>query len=156
MEGKKLGSEGTIGSYAVFFNFFLGHLSQCWQPSLANKKSIGIPELIYNSIMKCDKNVRAELLGNIKFSGMEKRIYQELESLLPVASLKQALKVRALPHRDLLGWVGAARLSQLSSFQRFWVTPADYREDGSSVTLRSSRLFEDLRNSNASLPTTTV
>ena len=32
----------------------------------------------------------------------------------------------------------------------------DYREDGSSVTLRSSRLFEDLRNSNASLPTTTV
>ena len=66
------------------------------------------------------------------------------------------------------------RLSQLSSFQRFWVTPAgkfiikditinitmitlaDYREDGSSVTLRSSRLFEDLRNSNASLPTTTV
>merc|ERR1719244_2032749 len=136
---------------------------EIFQPSLANKKSIGIPELIYNSIMKCDKNVRAELLanitlsgGNTKFSGMEKRIYQELESLLPVASLKQALKVRALPHRDLLGWVGAARLSQLSSFQRFWVTPADYREDGSSVTLRSSRLFEDLRNSNASLPTTTV
>merc|ERR1712038_595389 len=127
-----------------------------FQPSLANKKSIGIPELIYNSLMKCDKAVRAELLanitlsgGNTKFSGMEKRIYQELESLLPVASLKQALKVRALPHRDLLGWVGAARLSQLSSFQRFWVTPADYREDGSSVTLRSSRLFEDLRNSNA-------
>merc|ERR1719445_3042889 len=63
-----------------------------FQPSLANKKSIGIPELIYNSIMKCDKNVRAELLanitlsgGNTKFSGMEKRIYQELESLLPVA-----------------------------------------------------------------------
>ena len=26
-----------------------------------------------------------------------------------MASLKQALKVRALPHRDLLGWVGAAR-----------------------------------------------
>ena len=64
------------------------------QPSLANKKSIGIPELIYNSIMKvagslrtmrifvitqlsqnlfsppqCDKNVRAELLANITLSG---------------------------------------------------------------------------------------
>ena len=36
------------------------------------------------------------------------------------------------------------------------MTPTDFREDGSSVTLRSSRLFEDLRNSNASLPTTTV
>ena len=31
MEEKKLGSEGTIGSQAVFFNFFLGHLSRCWQ-----------------------------------------------------------------------------------------------------------------------------
>merc|ERR1719180_313423 len=95
-------------------------------------------------------------LGNKKFPGMEKRVYQELEGLLPHRSLKEALKVRALPHRDMLGWVGAARLSQLSSFQRFWVTPADFREDGSSVTLRSSRLFEDLKNSNASLPTTTV
>jgi len=134
-----------------------------FQPSLANKKSIGIPELIYNSLMKCDKAVRAELLanitlsgGNTKFPGMEKRVYQELEALLPVRTLKDALKVRALPHRDILGWVGAARLSQLSSFQRFWVTPADYREDGSSVSVRSSRLFDDLRNSNASLPTTTV
>merc|ERR1712032_1435371 len=134
-----------------------------FQPSLANKKSIGIPELIYNSLMKCDKAVRAELLanitlsgGNTKFPGIEKRVYQELEGLLPMRSLKEALKVRALPHRDMLGWVGAARLSQLSSFQRFWVTPADFREDGSSVTLRSSRLFEDLKNSNASLPTTTV
>ena len=36
------------------------------------------------------------------------------------------------------------------------MTTADFREDGSSVTLRSSRLFEDLKNSNASLPTTTV
>merc|ERR550517_1877758 len=36
-----------------------------FQPSLANKKSIGIPELIYNSLMKCDKAVRAELLANI-------------------------------------------------------------------------------------------
>merc|ERR1719184_233651 len=134
-----------------------------FQPGLANKKSIGIPELIYNSLMKCDKAVRAELLanitlsgGNTKFPGMEKRVFQELEGLLPVRSLKEALKVRALPHRDMLGWVGAARLSQLSSFQRFWVTPTDFREDGSSVTLRSSRLFEDLKNSNASLPTTTV
>ena len=37
--------------------------------------------------------------------------FQELEGLLPVRSLKEALKVRALPHRDMLGWVGAARWS---------------------------------------------
>ena len=78
--------------------------------------------------------------GNTKFPGIEKRVYQvsyktlptdllapqgvryvyvydcgnpfqELEGLLPVRSLKEALKVRALPHRDMLGWVGAARWS---------------------------------------------
>ena len=38
-------------------------------------------------------------------------LFQELEGLLPVRSLKEALKVRALPHRDILGWVGAARWS---------------------------------------------
>ena len=83
--------------------------------------------------VQCDKAVRAELLanitlsgGNTKFPGMEKRVYQvsyktspssthftlpfqELEGLLPHRSLKEALKVRALPHRDMLGWVGAAR-----------------------------------------------
>ena len=32
-----------------------------------------------------------------------------------MASLKQALKVRALPHRDLLGWVGAARSADRNS-----------------------------------------
>ena len=32
-----------------------------------------------------------------------------------MASLKQALKVRALPHRDLLGWVGAARFVDRNS-----------------------------------------
>merc|ERR1719264_1813289 len=74
-----------------------------FQPSLANKRSIGIPELIYNSLMKCDKAVRGELLanitlsgGNTRFPGMEKRVYQELEGLLPVRTLKEALKVRAL------------------------------------------------------------
>jgi len=134
-----------------------------FQPQLASKKTIGIPELVYSCLMKCDSSVRAELLanitlsgGNTRFPGMEKRLYQELQALLPVRSLKDAVKVRALPHRDLLGWVGAARLSNLSSFQRFWLTPADFREEGSNATLRSSRFLDDLKNSNGSLPTTTV
>jgi len=134
-----------------------------FQPSLANKKSMGLSSLIFSSLTKCEKSMRAELLanitlsgGNTKFPGIEKRIYQELEALLTESDLKEAVKVRALPNRDLLGWVGAARLSNLSSFQRFWVTPSDYREEGPALAVRSSKLFEDLKNSNASLPTTTV
>merc|ERR1719225_827334 len=75
-----------------------------FQPSLANKKSCGLSQLIYYSVLKCDESIRSELVnnitlsgGNTKFSGMEKRIYQELEGLLPVRTLKEAVKVRALP-----------------------------------------------------------
>merc|ERR1719278_1321798 len=96
-----------------------------FQPSLANKKSCGLSQLIYYSVLKCDESIRSELVnnitlsgGNTKFPGFEKRLYQELAELFDE---KTNIKVRALPNRDLLGWVGAARLSNLSSFQRFWL-----------------------------------
>merc|ERR1712083_1036988 len=92
-----------------------------FQPSLASKKSCGLSQLIYYSVLKCDESIRSELVnnitlsgGNTKFPGFEKRMYQELAELFDE---KTNIKVRALPNRDLLGWVGAARLSNLSSFR---------------------------------------
>merc|ERR1719249_397122 len=79
-----------------------------FQPSLANKKSCGLSQLIYYSVLKCDESIRSELLanitlsgGNTKFPGFEKRLYQELAELFDE---KTNIKVRALPNRDLLGW----------------------------------------------------
>merc|ERR1712050_334313 len=101
-----------------------------FQPSLANKKSCGLSQLIYYSVLKCDEKVRGELAnnitlsgGNTKFPNFDKRLSAELSSLLPEG---QEARVKALPNRELLSWVGGARLSNLSSFQRFWVTKADY------------------------------
>jgi len=126
-----------------------------FQPSLANKKSCGLSQLIYYSVLKCDESIRSELVnnitlsgGNTKFPGFEKRLYQELAELFDE---KTNIKVRALPNRDLLGWVGAARLSNLSSFQRFWLTKADYQENGPVMVHDNSKIFEDIKNSNAEL-----
>jgi len=124
-----------------------------FQPSLANKKSCGLHELIYYSLMKCDEKLRPELLanitlsgGNTKFPGIEKRLYQELVKLLPENT---PVRIRALPNRELLGWFGGARLSNLSSFQRFWITKADYREHGADIfTMDTIKLF-DSKNGNA-------
>ena len=84
-----------------------------FQPSLASKKSCGLSQLIYYSVLKCEEKVRSELLsnitlsgGNTKFPGFEKRLYQELSSLFDE---KTNIKVKALPNRELLGWVGGAR-----------------------------------------------
>merc|ERR1719461_1005912 len=126
-----------------------------FQPALANKKSCGLSQLIYYSVLKCEESVRSELLsnitlsgGNTKFPGFEKRLYQELSSLFDE---KTNIKVKALPNRELLGWVGGARLSNLSSFQRFWLTKADYQENGPVVLQDNTRLFEDIKNSNSEL-----
>ena len=85
-----------------------------FQPSLASKKSCGLSQLIYYSVLKCDEKIRPELLsnitlsgGNTKFPGFEKRLYQELSGLFDE---KTSIKVKALPNRELLGWVGGARL----------------------------------------------
>jgi len=126
-----------------------------FQPALANKKSCGLSQLIYYSVLKCEESVRSELLsnitlsgGNTKFPGFEKRLYQELSSLFDE---KTTIKVKALPNRELLGWIGGARLSNLSSFQRFWLTAADYQEKGPVLLQDNTRLFEDIKNSNSEL-----
>merc|ERR1719158_2402310 len=123
-----------------------------FQPSLASKKSCGLSQLIYYSVLKCDEKIRSELLsnitlsgGNTKFPGFEKRLYQELSELFDE---KTTIKVRSLPNRELLGWIGGARLSNLSSFQRFWLTKSDYQENGPVVVHDNSKIFEDIKNSN--------
>merc|ERR1712241_454599 len=129
-----------------------------FQPSLASKKSCGLSQLIYYSVLKCDEKIRPELLsnitlsgGNTKFTGFEKRLYQELSELFDE---KTTIKVKSLPNRELLGWIGGARLSNLSSFQRFWLTAADYQEKGPVLMQDNSRLFEDIKNSNSELTKT--
>ena len=102
--------DGSCPDYKMVLRFYFFFL---FQPSLANKKSCGLSQLIYYSVLKCDESIRSELLknitlsgGNTKFPGFEKRLYQELVELFDE---KTNIKVRALPNRDLLGWVGAAR-----------------------------------------------
>lgn len=124
-----------------------------FQPSLASKKSCGLSQLIYYSVLKCDESIRSEILsnitlsgGNTKFPGFEKRLYQELSELFDE---KTNIKIRSLPNRELLGWIGGARLSNLSSFQRFWLTKADYQENGPVIVHDNSKIFEDIKNSNS-------
>merc|ERR550519_1047777 len=130
-----------------------------FQPSLASKKTCGLGELLYYSLMKCEESVRGELAanitlsgGNTKFPGLERRLGAELSNLRPDG---QEPRVRALPNRELLSWVGGARLSNLSSFQRFWVTRADYQEKGltrdSTLTLASVAGLELNGNSEAAV-----
>jgi len=84
------------------------------------KEFAGIHELTFNSIMKCDIDVRKDLYGNIvlsggttMFSGIAERLSQEVTSLAP-SSMK--IKVVAPPERKFSVWIGGSILSSLSTF----------------------------------------
>lgn len=93
-----------------------------FQPSLIGMESAGIHETTYNSIMKCDVDIRKDLYGNIvlsggttMFPGIADRMSKEISALAP-SSMK--IKVVAPPERKYSVWIGGSILASLSTFQQ--------------------------------------
>lgn len=93
-----------------------------FQPSMIGMESAGIHETTYNSIMKCDVDIRKDLYGNIvlsggstMFPGIADRMSKEITALAP-SSMK--IKVVAPPERKYSVWIGGSILASLSTFQQ--------------------------------------
>jgi actin-related protein len=111
-----------------------------FQPSLIGLESAGIHEQAYNSIMKCDIDIRKDLFGNIvlsggstMYAGISERVTKELQNLAP-SSMK--VKVVAPPERKYSVWIGGSILASLSTFQNMWITKQEYEESGESIVHR--------------------
>ncbi|CAH2058413.1 unnamed protein product [Thlaspi arvense] len=108
-----------------------------FQPSMIGMETPGIHETTYNSIMKCDLDIRKDLYGNIvlsggstMFPGIAERMTKEISSLAP-ASMK--VKVVAPPERKYSVWIGGSILASLSTFQQMWMTKEEYDEYGEEI-----------------------
>jgi len=111
-----------------------------FKPSFIGKEYNGLHELTFNSIMKCDVDVRKDLYNNIvlsggttMFPGIAERLSKEVSALAP-SSMK--IKVVAPPERRYSVWIGGSILSSLSTFQTMWITKAEYDESGPSIVHR--------------------
>lgn len=111
-----------------------------FQPLKLGKEFKGIHELAYDSIMKCDVDVRKDLYGNIvlsggttMFPGIAERLNKEVVALAP-STMK--IKVIAPPERKYSVWIGGSILSSLSTFQTMWITKAEYDESGPGIVHR--------------------
>jgi len=111
-----------------------------FQPSLIGVEQAGIHQLTYDSIMKCDVDIRKELYGNVvlsggttMFPGIAERVHKEITALAP-AAIK--VKVVAPPERKYSVWIGGSILSSLSTFQQMWITKDEYDESGPSIVHR--------------------
>ncbi|KAL0311169.1 UNVERIFIED_CONTAM: actin [Sesamum angustifolium] len=103
-------------------------------------EAAGIHETTYNSIMKCDVDIRNDLYGNIvlsggstMFPGIADRMSKEITALAP-SSMK--IKVVAPPERKYSVWIGGSILVSLSTFQQMWISKGEYDESGLAIVHR--------------------
>ncbi|KIK66854.1 hypothetical protein GYMLUDRAFT_218271 [Collybiopsis luxurians FD-317 M1] len=111
-----------------------------FQPYMVGLEDAGIHETVYDSIFKCDLDVRRELYSNIVLSGgstmypgLADRMTKEITSLAP-SSMK--VKVVAPPERKYSVWIGGSILASLSTFQNLWISKQEYDESGPGIVHR--------------------
>jgi len=111
-----------------------------FQPGLIGLEQDGVHQLTYQSIMKCDVDIRKDLYGNIvlsggttMFDGIADRINKEVTALAP-SSIQ--VKVVAPPERKYSVWIGGSILSSLSTFQQMWISKDEYDEAGPAIVHR--------------------
>jgi len=111
-----------------------------FQPGFIGKEASGIHDTTFQSIMKCDVDIRKDLYANVvmsggttMFPGIGERMTKELTALAP-STMK--IKVVAPPERKYSVWIGGSILSSLSTFQQMWISKAEYDESGPTIVHR--------------------
>eukprot|EP00396_MALV-II-16_sp_LP-1_P000339 gene339-172_t len=111
-----------------------------FQPNFIGKEASGIHDTTFQSIMKCDVDIRKDLYANIvlsggttMFTGIGERMTKELTALAP-STMK--IKVVAPPERKYSVWIGGSILSSLSTFQQMWISKNEYDESGPTIVHR--------------------
>merc|ERR1712048_392376 len=111
-----------------------------FQPSFIGKESSGVHDTTFQSINKCDIDIRKDLYSNVvlsggttMFQGMGERMTKELTALAP-STMK--IKVVAPPERKYSVWIGGSILSSLSTFHQMWISKGEYDESGPTIVHR--------------------
>ncbi|XP_004380545.1 beta-actin-like protein 2 isoform X2 [Trichechus manatus latirostris] len=111
-----------------------------FQPSFLGIESSGIHETTFNSIMKCDVDIRKGLYANTVLSGgstmypgITDRMQKEIVALVH-STMK--IKIIAPPERKYSVWIGGSILASLSTFQQMWISKQEYDEVGPPIVHR--------------------
>jgi actin-related protein len=111
-----------------------------FQPSLLGIEACGIQDATYNSIMKCDIDIRKALYnnivlsgGNTMFRGFPDRLKKEITELAP-STMK--VNVVAPPGRKYSVWIGGTILASIQGFQKMWISKQEYDEYGRTIVHR--------------------
>ena len=108
-----------------------------FKPSMLGSESEGIHQIIFDSVMKADVDMRKDLFanivvsgGNTMFKGLGERIKKEVAALTP-SSID--INVFATEESKYMVWIGGSILASLSTFQDMWITKQEYDATGPAV-----------------------
>ena len=111
-----------------------------FQPTQAGFEFEGLHKYTYDSVMKCDVDVRRDLFANIilsggstLFEGLSARLWNEIHMIAPSTN---KIKILASPERKYSVWLGGSILASLSTFQTMWINKGEYDEFGPSIIHR--------------------
>jgi actin beta/gamma 1 len=111
-----------------------------FKPSLIGKEDAGVHDTMFQTIMKCDVDIRSDLYQNIVMSGgstmyegIADRLTKEMTALAPAT---MSIKVVAPPERKYSVWIGGSILASLSTFQQLWISKDEYEESGPGIVHR--------------------
>ena len=112
-----------------------------FQPNLLLKEVNGIGKTCYNSIQKCNSDIRKDLYncialsgGSSMFKGLPERFNKEMIDLSPEIK-KETINTIAPLERKYASWIGGAILSNISSYS-IWITKSEYEESGDLIVHR--------------------
>ena len=110
-----------------------------FQPSLLGMDSVGIHKATYDSIMKCDIDIRKDLYANIVLTGgntmyrrFDDRIQKELTAFKPPTMEMKIVKENR-QERKYFAWIGGSILASRPSFKKLWISKQEYDEYGPSI-----------------------
>ncbi|XP_072495535.1 actin, cytoplasmic-like isoform X2 [Notamacropus eugenii] len=111
-----------------------------FEPSLLEITSPGLHQSIYESLLKCDFEIRKifyvnTLLcgGNMSFPGLTDRVAKEIKAQAPKMT---KIKVIVPAESRFSSWFGGSILTSLNSFQHMWIYNHEYEELGPTIIHR--------------------
>ncbi|KVI11263.1 hypothetical protein Ccrd_010329, partial [Cynara cardunculus var. scolymus] len=103
----------------------------------------GLPQMVIESINKCDVDIRRELFSSILLAGgtasmqqLKERLEKDLLEESPQAARVKVLASGNSTERRFSVWIGGSILASLGSFQQMWFSKSEYEEHGSSYIQR--------------------
>eukprot|EP01091_Cochliopodium_minus_P011811 TRINITY_DN3444_c0_g1_i1.p1 TRINITY_DN3444_c0_g1~~TRINITY_DN3444_c0_g1_i1.p1 ORF type:complete len:572 (-),score=154.00 TRINITY_DN3444_c0_g1_i1:27-1742(-) len=120
-------------------------LEPLFKPHLVEMEAPGIHQILYDTVMKCDIDLRKPLFSNIVLTGgtvscpgMAERLKRELEKTVTTMKIHIAQDDR----RDIGVWRGCSVISELRNFDG-WVSIDEYLEYGASCMDKDKRDDDD-------------